>query len=140
LNKFFFILLISSMTLFSGDYEDINWESDFSDALKSAKFQSKPTMVLITTKRCKWCKKMKRKTLGNEEVIGRLNSNFVTVEVTRRVDDYPYKELRARAVPTIYFLSAEGKPLMRPVIGYWNVENFLSYINRAEKQAMRSEK
>jgi thioredoxin-related protein len=137
LNKFI-LLFLTSIVLFAGDYEDIDWEIDFKDAMKVAKYQKKPTMVLITQKRCKWCKKMKKKTLSNDAIIDRLNENFVTVEVTRRKDDYPHKELRARAVPTIYFLSADGEKLMRrPVIGYWNVENFMSYINKAEKNAMR---
>jgi thioredoxin-related protein len=139
LNRFI-LLFLTSIALFAGDYEDIEWELDYKDATKVANYQNKPIMVLITTKRCKWCKKMKHKTLSDDSVISRLNENFVTVEVTRREDDYPYKELRARAVPTIYFLSAEGKKIMRPVMGYWNVENFMSYIGKAEKEAMRSSK
>jgi thioredoxin-related protein len=131
------LTLLFPVLIFGGDYEDIDWEVDYSDAIKVAKYQNKPVMVLITTKRCKWCKKLKNRTLSNDTIIGKLNSNFVAVEVTRRKDDYPYKKLRARAVPTIYFLDANGKPLMKPVIGYWNIKNFNSYIKFATRKAIK---
>jgi thioredoxin-related protein len=130
---------IFSISLFgnSADFEDINWNADYEEAINIAKIDKKPTMVLITSTRCKWCKKMKEKTLSNENIIGRLNSKFSTVEVTRKSDEYPEDVLRARAVPTIYFLDTDGKPMMRPVVGYWNVENFQSYLDDAEKVAKK---
>lgn len=119
---------------YGGDYEDIEWSFDYEEAVQTGLKQDKPIMVLITSKRCKWCKKFKAKTLSNDKIINRLNNDFITVEVTRKKDDYPYKKLRARAVPTIYFINKNGKPVMRPVIGYWSIENFNSYLDDAQRK------
>ncbi len=136
-----FSLIIALMTALSslngGEYDDIDWGVDYNDAVKIGEKSNKPIMVLITSKRCKWCNKLKSKTLSDDTIIERLNASFSTVEVTRKEDDYPYKKLRARAVPTIYFLGKDGKPLMRPVVGYWNIENFNSYLDDAERLAKK---
>ena len=132
--KLFLILPILTMFSFAGEYDDIELKIDYDEAISIGKIEGKPVMVLITSKRCKWCKKFKKKTFSDDKIINRLNENFSVVEVTRKKDDYPYKKLRARAVPTIYFLNSNGKPFMRPVIGYWNIENFNSYLSDAERK------
>jgi thioredoxin-related protein len=130
----FTFLIFSLNSLFGSSIKDINWEYSYEDALKEAKKQNKYVMVLITSKRCKWCKKLKYRTLSNAKVINTLNDKFISVEITRNVDDYPKRELRARAVPTTYFLTPNGKKIMkRPVIGYWNVTNYLSHLNVVDR-------
>ena len=136
-----FLLFFSLSTLSGADFYDINWEDSYKEALAEAKIQNKYVMVLITSKRCKWCKKLKRYTLTNDAVVNRLNDKFISVELTRKRDDYPQKELRARAVPTTYFLDADGNKIMnRPVIGYWNVRNYLSQLDVVDYQIQRKEK
>ena len=134
------IVLLSFFYLFGGDYHDIDWALDYRDAIKEAKSSKKSVMVLITSKYCKWCKKLKRETLSNDIVIDRVNREFVAVEVRRGAKNYPYRHLRARVVPTIYFLYNNGKPIMRPVRGYWSVENFLSYLDDAQRRMARKRK
>jgi len=138
--KFLFLLPIIVFLSYGGEYDDVDLKIDFEEAVEMGKIENKPVMVLITSTRCKWCKKFKKKTLSNDKIINRLNDKFSVVEVTRKKDDYPYKKLRARAVPTIYFVGADGKPFMRPVIGYWNIENFDSYLDDAERRFKRSKK
>jgi len=132
--KFLLLLPFIVFLSYGGEYDDIDLKVDFEEAVDIGKVENKPIMVLITSKRCKWCKKFKKRTLSDDKIINRLNDKFEVVEVTRKKDDYPYKKLRARAVPTIYFLNSDGKPFMRPVIGYWNIENFNSYLNDAERR------
>jgi len=132
--KLLLILVILFTYSQAGEYDDIDLKIDYEEAVEIGQIDKKPIMILITSKRCKWCKKLKKKTLSNDKIINRLNENFSVVEVTRKKDDYPYKKLRARAVPTIYFLGSNGKPFMRPIIGYWNVENFSSYLDDAERR------
>jgi len=127
-------MVFLSTLAFGSEYDDIDLKVDYDEVVEFSKIQNRPAMVLITSKRCKWCKKFKKRTLSDDKIINRLNENFVVVEVTRKKDDYPYKKLRARAVPTIYFIDGNGKPFMRPVIGYWNIENFNSYLNDAERR------
>jgi thioredoxin-related protein len=133
------VILIST-SLSGGDYDDIDWADSYKEALHLAKANNKYVMVLITSKRCKWCKKLKRKTLSSDPVIEKLNSKFVSVEVTRRKDEYPHRKLRARAVPTTYFLTPDGRAVMRPVIGYWNRTNYLSYLDDVDRKIRRLEK
>lgn len=132
-----FLLLLSFLQSSESSYKDIDWSINYRDAIKTAQHKNRPVMVLITSKRCKWCKKLKYETLSNEAIIDRLNDNFVTVEIDRYKRNYPYKRLRVRVVPTIYFLDKNGKPLMRPVIGYWSAENFNSYLDDVERRLKR---
>ncbi len=126
--------MLFSINLFSDSYKEIDWSIDYRDAIHTAQTSNKPIMVLITSQRCKWCKKLKLETLSDEVIIDRLNDNFVTLEVTRGQKTYPYRHLRARVVPTIYFLTKNGKPIIRPVRGYWGVENFNSYLDDVKRR------
>ncbi len=133
-NLFIYVIIIIG-ALHGGTYKDIEWNNDYNDAIASAEVKNRPIMVLITSPQCKWCNKMKHSTLSDDEVIARLNSKFIIVEITKGEGDYPQSVLKARAVPTIYFIDNDGDPIMKPVVGYWDIENFKSYLDDAERKA-----
>ena len=89
-------------------------------------------MVFVEGENCRWCKKMKHRILADESVEKRLES-YVCVKVFREnkevVKDLPQIE----GVPTIFFMTAEKK-ILESVVGYFNVEDFTSYINNVEKK------
>lgn len=87
---------------------------------------------MVEGKHCRWCKKMKYRTLGDENVQKRLAS-YIVVKVMREdekaVEDLPIIE----GVPTIFFMTPEKK-VIESVVGYFVVEDFLSYIDDVEKK------
>ena len=118
------VLLLSS-TLFS-----IEWAKDVKTAFSLAKKEHKNVMVLVEGENCSWCKKMKHRTLSDETVEKRLEK-FVVVKVMREDPSAMSVLPQIKGVPTIFFMKA-NKAIVEEVVGYFNVEDFISYINDVE--------
>jgi thioredoxin-related protein len=128
LKRVFAILLLLSACLSA----DIVWQKDIPTALQLAQKEHKLVMVFVEGETCRWCKKMKHRTLSDESVDKRLQA-YIAVKVFREnkedIKDLP----EIQGVPTIFFMTAQKK-ILESVIGYYNVEDFISYINDVEKQ------
>ena len=120
------LLLLSSM-LFS-----LDWVKDIDTALIAAKKEDKTIMVFVESEHCKWCKKMKHRTLSDDTVEKRL-SKFILVKVMRENGNAMAKLPLVQGVPTIFFMKA-NKAIIEEVVGYFNVEDFISYITDIEKK------
>lgn len=127
MNKIVLGLLLLSSTLFS-----VEWSKDLETAFTLAKKEHKNIMVLVEGENCRWCKKLKHRTLSDEAVEKRLEK-FVTVKVMRE-DSSAMSVLPAvKGVPTIFFMN-EDKAISDEILGYVDVEDFIYYINDIEKK------
>lgn len=108
------------------------WGNDFEAAKARAAKEGKSIYVLITTERCRWCKKMKQTTLADPGIRARISRLSVPVELTRNVDRYP-GELKAPMVPMHYFLDAQGAVLAK-FPGYWGGEDFNAFLDDVERK------
>ena len=127
MNKIILGLLLLSSTLFS-----VEWVKDIDTALTLAKKEHKNIMVLVEGEHCRWCKKMKHRTLSDESVEKRLEK-YVVVKVMREDGNAMSVLPPIQGVPTIFFMK-ENKAVIEEIIGYFNVEDFLSYIGDVEKK------
>ncbi len=117
-------------TLFAED--EIVWLKDINTAFEIAKKEQRTVMVLVEGENCRWCKKMKHRTLGDENIQKKLKS-YIAVKVMRENED-DVKDLPIiHGVPSIFFMTAK-KEVIESVVGYFNVEDFLSYISDVEKK------
>ena len=107
---------------------EIGWVESYEEAVTKAKLEHKNVMLLITTTTCRWCRKLEATTLQDKAVVSRLNKGYVSFHATRDFDDYP-EHLQASGVPTTYFLDINDKPIIRKVRGYWNAEDYLSFLD-----------
>ena len=119
-------LLLSAMAF------SLSWEKNIDTALSKAKAEHKTLMVFVEGEHCSWCKKMKHRTILDDAVEKRL-VKFVLVEVMREDVKAMTHLPSVRGVPTIFFMKAD-KTVLEEVIGYFNVEDFLSYIDDVEKK------
>ncbi|MEA3492741.1 MAG: DUF255 domain-containing protein [Campylobacterota bacterium] len=109
----------------------LHWEKNLQTAFHKAKTESRPLMVMVESKSCRWCVKMKKRTLEDSSISKRLEK-FVLVKIDRdevSSPDIPY----AKYVPTIYFMTPNKKILER-VTGYFNVGDFNSWIDDAQSK------
>lgn len=120
--------LLLSSTLFS-----MEWAKDVKTAFSLAKKEHKNVMVFVEGENCSWCKKMKHRTLSDAEVEKRLEK-FVVVKVMREDPSAMAILPQIQGVPTIFFMKA-NKDVLEEVVGYFNVEDFISYINDVEKKS-----
>ena len=121
-------LLALSATLFS-----LDWAKDLDTALATAQKENKIVMVMVEGENCRWCKKMKHRTLGDEGVEKRLEK-FVVVKVMRENPIAMTALPEVSGVPTVFFMKAD-KTVLEEVIGYFDVLDFTSYIGDVEKKA-----
>ncbi len=120
------LLLVSLTVLFA---ETISFETTYKAAMEKAIAQDKVLMVVVTQTYCPWCDKFKHKTLVDKEVIKKVNENFVAVLLNKDKDDMP-EDIRARMVPTTFFLDHEGGEIFS-TIGYKHPRKFLMDIKDA---------
>lgn len=121
-------LLLLSSTLFS-----LDWVKDIDTALTVAKKEHKTIMVFVEGEHCKWCKKMKHGTLSDDVVEKRLEK-FVLVKVMRENGVAMSVLPPVRGVPTIFFMK-DNKAIIEEIIGYFDVTDFISYLNDVEKKS-----
>jgi len=116
-------LLFLSTTLFS-----LDWVNGLEAAFKQAKQEKKTVMVLVESNSCGWCKKMKERTLSEDDIQARLNG-FVVVKVMSSNPQARAILPQLRGVPSIFFMN-EDKTLLASVIGYRNVRGFNAELDK----------
>ncbi|MCD6211443.1 MAG: DUF255 domain-containing protein [Sulfurovum sp.] len=126
---FLLVGLLFSTTLFAGE---IVWQKDITAAFEKAQKENKVVMVMVGGEHCKWCEKMKHRTLSDDSVLERLEP-YIMVKVMRE-DAEAVKYLPAiNGVPTIFFLKADKK-VLETVVGYYNIVDFAGFIDSVEKK------
>ena len=124
--------IILSIVLLSGALLALDWVKDIDTAVEIAKKEHKNIIVMVEGEHCRWCKKMKGRTLTDDTVEKRLEK-FVVVKVMREDGNAMAKLPPVEGVPTIFFMK-EDKAIIEDIIGYYNVEDFTSYIDDIEKK------
>lgn len=128
--------MILSILLLTGSIFALEWEKNMDVAIIKAKNENKNIMVLVEGENCRWCQKMKDRTLSDDAVVKRLEK-FVLVKVMREDMSVMEKLPPVSGVPTVFFME-ENKTVIEDIIGYFNVQDFLSYINDVEKKVKQT--
>jgi len=124
--------IVLTLLMLSNALLALDWAKDLDTALAIAQKEHKNIMVMVEGEHCRWCKKMKGRTLSDENVEKRLEK-FVVVKVMRKNGTEMAKLPPVEGVPTIFFMK-ENKELIEDVVGYFNVKDFISYIDDVEKK------
>ncbi len=124
--------IILSIFLLTGAVFALDWVKDIDTALEIAKKEHKVVMVMVEGEHCRWCKKMKGRTLSDDTVEKRLEK-FVLVKVMREDGKATAKLPPVHGVPTIFFMK-EDREVIEEVVGYFVIEDFISYIDDVEKK------
>ena len=134
MQKFLLGILLLAGVLFSTTIfaNELVWQKDIATAFEKAKKENKVVMVMVEGKHCRWCKKMKHRTLSDDSVSKRLES-YIVVKVMREDTDAVKDLPQINGVPSIFFLKA-NKEVLKSVVGYYDVYDFTSYINDIEQK------
>ncbi|WP_457597707.1 thioredoxin family protein [Hydrogenimonas sp.] len=112
---------------------EITWQPSYEAAKQEAQKSGKPIMALLVSHTCRWCRRLENRTLQNPEVSAYVQKHFVPVLLYREDRNFP-DTIRSSMVPTTFFLTPEGKNIIKPVVGYWEPMDYLTDLKMAVKQ------
>ena len=98
--------------------------SNYKEAFKVAKDRNRPVFILFTTEYCRWCTKLKETTLKKEEIVNRLNSEYIVLLLNKNHSQYPSK-YKVTAVPSVY-ITDKNEEIFTSIEGYH--KNHYDYI------------
>jgi thioredoxin-related protein len=102
------------------------------DSLLQAKKEQKPLMVLVTSESCRYCAKMKKDTLSNQQVKDNLDGFLFATVLKTSVDAKRYLP-KTRYTPTVFFVSSEYK-IINSVKGYLGAKDFNMWVKDTRRK------
>jgi len=110
----------------------LSWYSHIDNALKSAQKSHKNLIVMVGEESCRWCKKMKERTLTDEKVKEKM-SEYILVSVKRsdKAEVAHIPEFDG-SIPSFFFMK-DNEEVYDSVIGYFKADDFLRYMNEMEE-------
>jgi thioredoxin-related protein len=92
---------------------DVDWRSNYAQAMKEAGEKGRPLLVDVGTENCYWCKQLDVRTFNVPGVVKLLNERFVPLKVDAGQNSYLIKALRIQSYPTLVFAAPDGT-----IVGY----------------------
>lgn len=128
MKKFLLIILLLSSSLFA----ELDWTGSYEQGLAKAKKEQKAVMLMFSSKTCKMCSYMKKTVYENDDVSEYVKTFFIPIEIdiAEHPDKYGYAVF---GTPTYYFLTSEGKPIGRMMVGGASPEGFLQKLKDAKQ-------
>ena len=123
-----FIYLLLIFTL-NANASEIKWAKDYNAAIEEAKKTNKPVLFISSRHTCKYCVQLDETTLKDEEVIKKLNKDFISIISYSDDNDYMPKELWHPGTPAIWFLLPDGEPMFQPLMGAIKSKNLLEALD-----------
>ena len=108
-----------------------HWHTNIDIALKLAKEQEKNIIVMVSEDTCRWCIKMDERTLIDSRVRKKLK-NYILVSI-KRSDKKSVAHLPTfdGNIPSFFFLEHDTD-FIESIVGYYDAEPFLEYIQEIE--------
>lgn len=119
------LLVLLVLSLFSRDLKIIKF--DYEKAIKIAKEEKKPLIMMLETANCGWCKRMKATTLKDANVVKIINENMIFLRIDRDMDEFP-KKFYSRFVPTIFAIDPYKNDEFDMAIGFQKDRIFLEFL------------
>ena len=112
---------------------ELDWESDLEKGKELAAKQDKLVMIDTYADWCVACKELEEQTFSSPEVITELKK-FILVKLDftekNEKNEKIRKSLKVIGMPTVIFLSSDGKEINR-FSGFYKKDKFLSFLNKS---------
>ncbi len=114
----------------------VSWKTNYASALKLARASHKPLMIDFRASYCGPCKAMDRKVYPDAQISG-LSGKFISVQldVEAKENQALWKRFKNEVLPTIVFLSWDGKKVFSKTTGYLDVPGLKTRMQAALLQA-----
>ena len=105
----------------------LNNTTDLQKAIDDAQMQNKTIMIVFDQEDCYYCDIFKDDVLSNDDVISKLNEDFITVIIDVNQQPQLAAKYNVYGTPTIVFIDANQKQIDR-IEGYVGADEFLDII------------
>jgi len=123
-----FVTLTSTNVLFAENNENsLNVCDNYTQALDNAKLENRNIILIFDQESCSWCEIFKKNTLENDDVIEKLNSNYITTIVDINKNPEIASKYSVYGTPTVVILNSEANEIYRNE-GYLPPDEFLKNI------------
>ena len=110
----------------------LSWYAEIDGAFELARKEDKDVLIMVGEEGCRWCKKMKKRTLSDPRIQQKLEK-YILVSVRRSDKDAVAKLSEFDGnIPSFFFMKSDGE-LIEPVVGYFDADDFLQYIEEIEE-------
>ena len=112
------IIIIALSSTLAYSQSQINWLTNYNEALDKAQREGKPIVLYFYTQTCPYCRKMEKDTWGNEEVIKYVNQYYIPVMLdAKKENELAYNVFKIPGTPPTIILYPNGT-VLKPIIGY----------------------
>ncbi|HHD82034.1 MAG TPA: thioredoxin family protein [Campylobacterales bacterium] len=122
-----FSFLFGSLFVFKENAFDAEEKMTYEKAVALSKETNKMIMLKLTADNCKYCVKMDKEVLANDEVKGLLE-NFITVTLNVDQEEALPLGLKRTITPTFVFVNKEEE-IVSKLPGSWNQKDFVDLLN-----------
>jgi thioredoxin-related protein len=110
----------------------LEWYTDVELGFYIAKKEHKNVIVMVGEDSCRWCKKMKENTLSDPKIQEALQQ-YILISIKRSdKESVKYVPEFDGNIPSFFFMT-EKENMIEPVVGYFNADDFLTYIKEIEE-------
>lgn len=125
------LLILIFMVFIPNAYaSEYKWIHDYDEALLLAQKENKDIYLFIGADICSFCKKYKKQTLSNEEVMQKLTKDYIPVYLSRDQHLIP-DNFELYGVPRHYFLDKNGIVFF-DTQGLLEIPGFYTMLDEAE--------
>jgi thiol:disulfide interchange protein len=114
----------------------MKYQTNYDEAIKKAKKEKKPVMLVLSSSTCPWCRKMENQTLKNETINKQVQENFIPLALDKDTDSYP-KEFTPQYIPTVLFINPNTGDYFDQSIGFKPVAKFQESLEEAIEDSKR---
>ena len=117
-------------------FADLKTYGNLDEAFAIAKAENKAVALTVVSTNCPWCHKPIKQTIKEKRVEETLSKNFIYVVLNKDVDQIP-DGYKTRMVPTTFFMDKNGQKTAQSAVGFWEADDFLSYLGDAKKKTKK---
>ena len=107
--------------------QELNTTDNLTMAQKIATEQNKNIFLVITSYSCSWCDKLEEDTLTDEEIISKLDEEYVTAIINVEEQPQVAQAFNAVGTPIMILMDSNGTEFER-LDGYYGPEELIMYL------------
>ncbi len=111
---------------------NLSWHSNMKEAFLLSQKEHKEIIVMIGEDNCRWCVKMKKKTLLDPRVQQEMQK-YILISI-KRSDKEAVNQIAEfdGNIPSFFFMNSK-KEVLDSVVGYFNKDDFFEYITEMQE-------